>query len=74
MPGDPLIKEIHDAKLSFKGYNLAYIDAIKWDKYIETFKKHRATDIPFLLVLDPKDDDHYHSRLIRKDLDVTKLI
>eukprot|EP00703_Trepomonas_sp_PC1_P004305 JAP92301.1 Protein disulfide isomerase [Trepomonas sp. PC1] len=74
MPGEQLITEIHDAKLKYKGYNLAYIDAVKWDKYIETFKKHRTTDIPFLLVLDPKDDDNYYSRLIRKDKNIKEII
>ena len=45
-------------------FNVAHMDGNHWEKYIETFKPHTKKDYPFILIIDPKDDKKYYSRLI----------
>lgn len=46
-------------------FSISWIDGFKWKAYIETFKPHTMADYPFILIIDPKDDKKYYSKLIK---------
>lgn len=55
-------------------FNIVWMNGTQWDKYVETFKPHNKEDYPMLLVINPKDEKQFWSRLLEEDENVPEAI